>query len=42
MILRARFSAFMTGLAVAGVFAVYQLRKDVTESHSQLLGQVGR
>lgn len=27
LLLRARVSAFMTGLALAGVFAVYQLRK---------------
>lgn len=39
LLLRARVSAFMTGLAVAGVFAVYQLRKDVTESHKHLLDQ---
>lgn len=40
VLLRARVSAFFAGLTVAGVFAVYQLRKDVTASHTQLLSQV--
>ena len=33
-------SAFLSGVAIAGVFAVYQLRKDVTDSHKLLADQV--
>lgn len=40
MLLRARVSAFLSGVAIAGVFAVYQLRKDVTDSHKILADQV--
>ncbi len=40
MLLRARVSAFLSGVAIAGVFAVYQLRKDVTDSHKILKDQV--
>lgn len=41
-LLRARISAFAAGVAVAGVFGVYQLRGDVAEGHQRLLEQVGQ
>ena len=40
-LLRARVSAFLAGVAVAGVFGVYQLRGDVAEGQQRLLDQVG-
>lgn len=39
-LLRARVSAFLAGVAVAGVFGVYQLRGDVAEGQQRLLEQV--
>lgn len=39
-LLRARVSAFLAGVAVAGVFGVFQLRGDVAEGQAQLLEQV--
>lgn len=39
-LLRARLSAFLAGVAVAGVFGVYQLRGDVAEGQEKLLQQV--
>jgi hypothetical protein len=39
-LLRARFSSFLAGVAVAGVFGIYQLRGDVAEGQAQLLEQV--
>lgn len=41
-LLRARVSAFLAGVAVAGVIGVYQLRGDVAEGQQRLLEQVGR
>ncbi|KAI7836516.1 hypothetical protein COHA_009617 [Chlorella ohadii] len=38
-LLRARVSAFLAGVAVAGVFGVYQLRGDVAEGQQRLLEQ---
>ena len=38
---RARLSSFLAGVAVAGVFGVYQLRGDVAEAHATLVEQVG-
>ena len=38
-LLRARVSSFLAGVAVAGVFGVYQLRGDVAEGQAQLLEQ---
>ncbi|KAL4424602.1 hypothetical protein ABPG77_009186 [Micractinium sp. CCAP 211/92] len=38
-LLRARLSAFLAGVAVAGVFGVYQLRGDVAEGQEKLLQQ---
>ncbi|KAL4421270.1 hypothetical protein ABPG75_010561 [Micractinium tetrahymenae] len=38
-LLRARLSAFLAGVAVAGVFGVYQLRGDVAEGQEKLLEQ---
>ena len=40
-LLRARLSAFLAGVAVAGVFGVYQLRGDMAEGQEKLLQQVG-
>ena len=40
-LLRARVSAFLAGVAVAGVVGVYQLRGDVAEGHARLAEQVG-
>ena len=39
---RARMSAFLVGVAVAGVFGVYQLRGDVAEGQQRLLEQASR
>jgi len=38
-LVRARLSAFLCGFALAGGFAVYQLRKDVWDSHKMLAEQ---
>ena len=35
-------SAFLAGVAVAGVFGVYQLRGDVAEGQQRLLEQASR
>jgi hypothetical protein len=40
-LLRARISSFFAGMAVAGVYGVYALRKDLVQSHDHLLTQVG-
>lgn len=37
---RAHVSAFLAGVAVAGVFGVYQLRGDVAEGQQRLVEQV--
>lgn len=42
LLLRARVSSFLAGVAVAGVFGVYQLRRDVVESHDAILTQTER
>ena len=42
MLFRIRLSAFLAGVAVAGTFAVYQLRQDVLQSHKLLSAQVRR
>ncbi|KAL4855747.1 Type-1 glutamine synthetase 1 [Chlorella vulgaris] len=38
-LLRARVSSFLAGVALTGVFGVYQLRGDVAEAHKLLLEQ---
>jgi hypothetical protein len=40
VVLRARVISFLAGFAVAGGFALYQLRQDVWESHRVLAAQV--
>lgn len=39
-LLRARVSSFLAGVALTGVFGVYQLRGDVAEAHKLLMEQV--
>ncbi|KAI3423968.1 hypothetical protein D9Q98_009802 [Chlorella vulgaris] len=38
-LLRARVSSFLAGVALTGVFGVYQLRGDVAEAHKLLMEQ---
>lgn len=41
MLVRARVVSFLSGFAVAGSVALYQLRQDIWESHRLLASQVG-
>ena len=40
VLFRARVASFLSGVAVAGVFGVVQLRKDLEESKDALISQV--
>ena len=40
MLLRVRATAFLSGAAIAGAFAVFKLRKDLLDSQEVLLDQV--
>lgn len=40
VLFRARLSSFLSGVAVAGVFGVLQLRKDLQEANESLIEQV--
>jgi hypothetical protein len=40
MLLRFRIASFLTGFGLASAFALYQLRKDIWDSHRILLEQV--
>ena len=40
MLVRARVVSFLSGFAVAGCIALYQLRQDIWESHKLLASQV--
>jgi hypothetical protein len=40
MLLKARLSAFISGAAIAGAFAVFKLRQDLLGSQEVLLDQV--
>ena len=40
MLLRVRATAFLSGIAIAGAFAVFKLRKDLLDSQEVLLVQV--
>ena len=40
MLLKARLSAFISGAAIAGAFAVFKLRQDLLDSQEVLLDQV--
>ena len=40
MLFRARVVSFLSGFAVAGCIALYQLRQDVWESHRLLSAEV--
>jgi len=40
VLLRARVSSFLAGVAVTGIYGTYQLRKDVTISHQLLADQI--
>ena len=42
VLLRARISSFLSGVAITGVFAVYQLRKELVESQALLVQQAIR
>ena len=40
MLLRVRATAFLSGAAVAGAFAIFKLRQDLLDSQEVLLDQV--
>ena len=40
VLLRTRVASFLSGVAVTGVYAVYELRKDLVEGHQLLVKQV--
>ena len=42
MLLRVRATAFLSGAAIAGAFAVFKLRQDLLDSQEVLLKQVSR
>ena len=40
VLFRARLASFMSGVAVSGGFAFFQLKKDIVDSHELLVKQV--
>jgi hypothetical protein len=40
VLLRTRVASFLSGVAVTGAYAVYELRKDLVEGHQLLVKQV--
>lgn len=42
VLLRARISSFLTGVGLTTLACMYQLRNDISESHSQILRLVRR
>ena len=40
VLLRTRVASFLSGVAVTGVFAVYELRRDLAEGQALLVKQV--
>jgi len=40
VLFRARIASFLSGVAVTSVYAIYQLRKDLTDSHDFLAERV--
>lgn len=42
VLLRARLASFMTGVAVTSVYSIYQLKRDLQESHDLVAKQVRR